>query len=361
MEPNIVFVYKIETHRYLTLTDVHEMGEWQTFELNLRDEFDTFNHHKYKQLEGRGYFIGQEDLHNMVNEINKCIQENRKFSGLQGKKDTKDCPFHLVVSESLAGSVRVGLERPKMVIGFPDFLSIGPLWNLDDKNGQSHRSEWLYENINFEEEDHEYENKYANAIREIEDIPIQVPIYIWYGDNIEEQIGLRFLLNLLKEKTNDIYLVNSTKLYKMYILLNEQEEKIFHTGQIEMESMQLLLNKATSHPPLSASERLQFQGEWKELTETEEVLRIWSENEIKGVSEDYYDSTILKMINELHQVQESKEFIKAVRVLGEILDKMNGLVNIFYLEYRIRHLIYTGVLELKGIPKSMRHYSIKMR
>ncbi|TQR38069.1 DUF3658 domain-containing protein [Brevibacillus brevis] len=33
----------------------------------------------------------------------------------------------------------------------------------------------------------------------------------------------------------------------------------------------------------------------------------------------------------------------------------------FFLEYRIRHLIYSGVLELKGIPKSMRHYSIRIR
>jgi hypothetical protein len=32
-----------------------------------------------------------------------------------------------------------------------------------------------------------------------------------------------------------------------------------------------------------------------------------------------------------------------------------------YLEYRLRHLIYNGILELKGIPKSMRHYSVKLR
>ena len=48
-------------------------------------------------------------------------------------------------------------------------------------------------------------------------------------------------------------------------------------------------------------------------------------------------------------------------VIGEVLSGMNGLINAFFLEYRIRHLIYSGVLELKGIPKSMRHYSVKLR
>jgi hypothetical protein len=40
---------------------------------------------------------------------------------------------------------------------------------------------------------------------------------------------------------------------------------------------------------------------------------------------------------------------------------MEVLASDSFLEYRIRHLVYTGVLELKGIPKSMRHYSVKLR
>ncbi|WP_425467619.1 hypothetical protein [Psychrobacillus soli] len=40
---------------------------------------------------------------------------------------------------------------------------------------------------------------------------------------------------------------------------------------------------------------------------------------------------------------------------------MDEFVGIFFLEYRIRYLIYTGFLELKGIPKSEWHYSVKKR
>jgi len=55
----------------------------------------------------------------------------------------------------------------------------------------------------------------------------------------------------------------------------------------------------------------------------------------------------------LHRKQEKKDFIKAGMVIGEVLSGTNELINAFFLEYRIRHLIYSGVLELKGIPKSM--------
>ncbi|WP_429469390.1 DUF3658 domain-containing protein [Neobacillus sp. B4I6] len=40
---------------------------------------------------------------------------------------------------------------------------------------------------------------------------------------------------------------------------------------------------------------------------------------------------------------------------------MEEMVGDFYLEYRIRHLIYSGFLELKRIPRSIRFYSVKLR
>lgn len=59
--------------------------------------------------------------------------------------------------------------------------------------------------------------------------------------------------------------------------------------------------------------------------------------------------------------QETKDFIKTARIIGEIITKMNGEISDLYLEYRIRQLIYGGSLDIKGIPRSMRHYSVKLR
>ena len=184
----------------------------------MKTEFETFNHEESNPLEGKGYMIKQSDVNTMVEVVNKYIQKYRhSFSSSSVEAGDKAWPVHIVSSESAAGSLRVGLERPKVVIGFPDSFSIGPLWKLDEKVGQRFRNEWLYEHINYEQDDYEYENKFANTLREMEDIPGQVPIYIWYGNNADEQTGLRFLLFLLRDKTNDVFLMNSTELHERYI------------------------------------------------------------------------------------------------------------------------------------------------
>ena len=341
---------------------MNENGEWQTYELEHEDEFETFHHEESNPLEGKGYMIKQNDVNSMVEVVNNYIQKYRhSFSSSSIELGNKAWPVHIVSSESAAGSLRVGLERPKVVISFPDSFSIGPLWKLDAKVGQRFRNEWLYEHINDEQEDYEYENKFANTLRDIEDIPGQVPIYIWYGNNADEQTGLRFLLFLLCDKTNDVFLMNSTELYERYIMPEVRGQKISHTGHIESKELRLLFEKGRKNPPLSKQERMQLQEEWNSLAQTKEVLRLWMKYEIIGVNENHYDPLIINTIEMLHREQEKKDFIMAGMVIGEILSGINELINAFFLEYRIRHLIYSGLLELKGIPKSMRHYSVKLR
>ena len=106
---------------------------------------------------------------------------------------------------------------------------------------------------------------------------------------------------------------------------------------------------------------MQLQEEWNSLAQTKEVLRLWMKDGIRDVKENHFDPLIINTIEMLHCKQEKKDFIKAGMVIGEVLSGTNELIDAFFLEYRIRHLIYSGLLELKGIPKSMRHYSVKLR
>ncbi|GAA0339652.1 DUF3658 domain-containing protein [Bacillus carboniphilus] len=326
--------------------------EWLSYELTDREEFESFRHEKYKAVEGKGFCFDQNELNKMVEEINKLIQKYRHLKG-QG-------PVHIVNTESAAGSIRVGLERPKTVIGFPDSFSIGPLWRLDEKIGKTYRSEWLYENINSEQEDFVYENKFTNTLREIEDIEEDVPIYIWYGNNAGEQVGLHYFLYLLRDKNNPIYLLDTSKLYKNYDARGE-EQRILHTSQIDPQNANLFFELKKETKPLSMTQLAQFHDEWKMLSQTKEVLRLWRNGEMIGVPEDYYDPLIIETIEKMHSEQETKDFIKAVIVIGEMLTHMDEIMDIYFLEFRIGHLIYSGVLELKGVPRSMRHYSVKLR
>ena len=82
----------------------------------------------------------------MVEVINKYIEKYRNllaFSASSVEAGYKVGAVHIVFSETAAVSLRVGLERSKVVIGFPDSFSIGPLWRLNEKMGQTFRNEWF--------------------------------------------------------------------------------------------------------------------------------------------------------------------------------------------------------------------------
>ena len=92
-----------------------------------------------------------------------------------------------------------------------------------------------------------------------------------------------------------------------------------------------------------------------------EVLRIWNERRIVALPEDYYNALILATVEKLQKEQESNEYILAAQVVGEIVAGMDEFIDYFFLEYRIRQLVYKGVFEIKGVPKSMRDYRIKLK
>lgn len=352
MQPNLVFVYKIETQKYITVLDLSRTESWGTFEFEQEDDFDMFDHRKSNSTPGRTFLADLDTMNELVELINQHIQKNHRLR-------TKGA-VHIVSSESAAGSLRVGLEWPKTVIGFPDFLSIGPLGKLDEKLAQTYRKEWLMENINFEEET-EYPIKFSNTLRELEDIPSEDPIYIWYGNNANEQVCMRFLLYLLRDKTNEIFLINSTELSEKHITTTEEQGQIFDTSQIKSEEVNLLFDVNKRGNSLSNKERTQLQMEWEALAQTKENLRIWNNGEIKGVPENHFDVEILHTIEKLHEQQGNRDFIKVGRVVEELFIQIDEFAGIYFLEYRIRHLIYSGFLELKGIPKSILHYSVRKR
>ncbi|MCL1699142.1 DUF1835 domain-containing protein [Lysinibacillus sp. Bpr_S20] len=342
LESNLVFVYHMKTSNYINASDLIDSSEWEVYTLPQQSIFERFNHEESEAIEGRGFYLEQDRLYDIVEIMNDCIQ---KYRFMDQQLITQ--AVHIVSSESAAGSVRVALAPPKHVIGFPDCLSMGPLWKLEEKRGQAFRNDWLIENINDEQED-VIQNKFMNTLREIEDISNHVPIYIWYGNNADEQCGLRFFLYLLRDKSNEIFLINTT-------------DHCVNTSHLCSQQLAKLFRDLEGKKPLTIQERLTFQNEWEILSQTKDVLRLWINNEIKGVPENYFDLLIIETIDRLHNEQTAKDFIKTGTVIAELLALVNELPSVFFLEYRIRFLVYSGVLALKGIPKSMRHYSVKLQ
>ncbi|MFJ7915779.1 MULTISPECIES: DUF1835 domain-containing protein [unclassified Lysinibacillus] len=268
---------------------------------------------------------------------------------------------HIVCGESPAGSLRVGLGRENKIIGFPDFFAVGPIWELHQEVGRKHRHEWLQDHLNYSDDyfEEEYENRFSKTLAEIDCLNEEVPIIIWTAENSNEQTGLRYLLYLLKEKKNEVFVINTTLAFQELFNTPELGCLDIHTGEVNGEQLNKIYQEKIS-APLTDEDRTRFEREWIALAESKGLVRIWKNNKINTVNKDYFDDFIVNTARNLHAKQSEKEFMKSARLIGEVYGQNNQLGDAF-IEYRVRSLVYKGVFEIKGIPKAMRYYSVKLR
>ncbi|WP_436375046.1 DUF1835 domain-containing protein [Cytobacillus sp. BC1816] len=298
----------------------------------------------------------QEEIIELLNDIQKRILFYSQERKLEREYET----YHIVCGESPAGALKVGLSKENKVIGYPDFFSNGPLWKLHEEEGRKKRLEWLMDHINMHEDylEMRYERKIAKALEEIDSIPAGKPIVIWTADNADEQTGLRYFLHLLRNKENIVRVINTARSYKKLFPAKEHQCILRHSGEATPEKLKVILEKHIGSP-LFAEERNCFVSDWQALSKTREVLRIWEDNEIHSVPESYFDEYIIESAKRLHK--SNKGFIKSARLIGEVIGHLNEPIGDGFIEYRVRSLIYNGIFAIKGIPKSMRHYSIKLK
>ncbi|MEH7883838.1 DUF1835 domain-containing protein [Bacillus sp. JJ1609] len=296
-----------------------------------------------------------EDLSSWYHEIERILQNDQVV-----EREYKS--VHLVCGESHAGSLRYTFGHEHRVIGFPDFFAVGPIKRLHTKAGLQRRYEWLRDHLNYSDDyfEEEYEIRLKSTLAEIEAISPHVPIVVWTAENADEQTGIRYLLYLVKEKPNDICLINTTTAYQELFNTSEYQYLYSHTGGPEPEKLKEIYQRKTSSP-LTQEERRRFEQEWITLAEKKEVLRIWKNNSIIAVNEDYFDELIITTAQKLHSKKTEKEFIKAARIIGEVFAQIDNHVGDAFLEDRLRALVYKGVFEIKGIPKGMRYYSVRLK
>jgi hypothetical protein len=240
-----------------------------------------------------------------------------------------------------------------------DNFSIGPISELNQEKGQKSRYEWL--KTCFHEEDvNNFKEIYLRAIQQINLIPKEIPIYIWVSENAHEQTGLLFTMNLLKERTNNIFIINSTQQYKE--LFKEKAKKYIPRSFVEtlIEDLKVIYQYAKeSKQPVTKKQRQEMVDEWVYITKNETTLRIWNNGELKSVSEDYYDEYIVTKAKKLHK--KNKGFINAARLIGEVVGHLDQFVGDGFIEYRLRQLIEAGVLEYEGNLDGMIFYRVKLR
>ncbi|WP_192797534.1 DUF1835 domain-containing protein [Psychrobacillus glaciei] len=270
--------------------------------------------------------------------------------------------IHIVFGYSPAGSLKVALPREEKIIVFSELFSIGPVHLLHTKKGLEQRRKWLFQHINLDEQYiHEYLENYQQLVAEIKNIPDHMPIYIWTANNAHEQTAARFVLHSLQDKQNDIHLLNVNEAYQNHWSTPPREHYPLGTGEVAPEKLKIIYEANKCGQPLTKELRNKLAKEWEKLSKTTEVLRIWGDDEIKNVPENYFDTFIVDKARYLHSEQTKPEFMKSARLIGEVLGHVNQYIGDEFIEYRLRQLILQGIFEIEGVPKAMRFYSVKLK
>ncbi|MBP2243272.1 hypothetical protein J2Z40_003871 [Cytobacillus eiseniae] len=303
-----------------------------------------------------------ENIYEMVFELSKERADKNQENNVQ--------MIHILFGDSPAGSLKYALKKmdvskEEMVISFWDMFSIGPLWNLHEKAGLEARFAFMKQVMNDEmDEFRDYQQRFTETVHQINSIPADRPITIWVADNAHEQTGLRFVMHLLKNKTNNIQVINATKRYAEKFNRPDIEYIVRQTGEIPPEKLQVIYEESKANASLPPHERMELEEEWGALADTKATLRIWRNEKIRAVEEDYYDQYMInlakKLQTERERENEPEAFMKSARLIGEVIGHLDQYLGDSFVEYRLRKLIEKGVFEMEGNLKAMRYYSVRL-
>lgn len=312
------------------------------------------------QLHSLKTHFNKETFTSLTNIPRELIQQY-----IQKTDITKSKHVHIIFGDSAAGSLKYALKEANIqeehVLLFSDAFSVGPLFHLDQVVGQVARQQWLQEKLPIEGYLYEeYLQEMKVTFEKLYAIPSHIPITIWTGNNAYEHVGLTFVLFLLKEATHDIYVMNTADGFDKLFRTPNLDYKVRHTAELAPNRLMAIREVYKKQSPLTKEERQVLENEWRALRENYEVLRIWENNRVVSVSEDYIDDFIVQCAKSLETDGFTGQCYKASRLVGEVLGHFEQYIGDAFIEFRLKTLIKKGIFHMTGSLHSMRSYSVKL-
>ncbi|WP_285396486.1 DUF1835 domain-containing protein [Lysinibacillus sp. fls2-241-R2A-57] len=258
--------------------------------------------------------------------------------------------LHITFSLSTQGSIKHAirqnqLQRDESVLSVDDIFSIGPLSSFEE------RKSWLEGYLYKDNEDRElYEDIHEEWKGKIAGLTSDVDVWVWYSQNTHEEIGLRFVMSELIDKSSMVYGVDATEGLKSI----QPNMMIRHTGEL---APNLLMKLRTEAKRFSIDECQRLAKEWEVLKQNSSTLRVW-QNGIKHVAEDALDPIIIECAQRAH-VELNEEWLIPMRIIGETLGTIDDYLSEEFVEKRLLALAKQGLFEIDGDTKDMYSYQVK--
>jgi Domain of unknown function (DUF1835)./Protein of unknown function. len=304
--------------------------------------------------------------------VAELIELYDELMGLQEKRAVWDpvpsCTYvHIVSGDSFAGGMKQALKElgwadKHKLIALRENYAMGPLEGLDSPEGRKARSNWFLDNIAEAFEAYaEFEEEYRELLGKLEQIPERAEVIVWASGNACEQIGMRHAIYLMRNKRHSISVYDACAICEELHNRPDAAIRYRHSGEISAKELQGALIRIDGRGRLTTAGVAQARQEWQTLSKQTGVLRIWQDNEVLTVPADYYDQYLLEKLDSLRPPALDNEFLKSARLIGEAMGHCEQPIGDSYLEYRLRELIYNGILEIKGVPAAMRFYSVRRK
>ncbi|MBF8983849.1 DUF1835 domain-containing protein [Lutibacter sp. B2] len=260
---------------------------------------------------------------------------------------------HIVFGDSAAGTLKYFFENNQheckgKIINFREDHATGPLYEIDTKKGFQKRIKWfeqMFKEVFIDDYFENIEKEFMYTYEMIKNMGQDLKIVIWYGENTADQVGLRYLSGLLRNR--ELYEVNVSDSYVASYNGNRYKPRAF--GECAPEEIDHLILKMKK---IEKEKYNHLINDWEVLRTSKENLRILKNNEIIGVDESYYDHDIVSNC--------TFNFTKVARIIGKTMGKSNQLVGDTYIDYRVRKLIESGKVEYQGKLETMRDFEIRV-
>ncbi|WP_458124548.1 DUF1835 domain-containing protein [Paenibacillus sp. Z3-2] len=321
-----------------------------------------------KQQEEQGEIVDfAETIQSLFRDMDTPFDLGRLEQQALAEAD-KPNEIHITFGDSPLGSLKVGLStlpdrEKRSFFSVDDDYAVGPLGDLTLRTDLQRRHLWLTERLCLNDREayamHELESLFElNAT--IQSIDSQTSIIIWYTNNAHEKTGLLFAMHLLRSSESPIYLIETSGLYQQLFNRPDVQYDVLHTGEILPEKLLAMWQVCSGQEPLSKQERRQLEQEWLELSAQPGQLRMMEDGEIRSLPEDALDEYIMKKVRELTPNWEPGKYIRAARIVGEVIGTSSQHISASFVEYRLRQLVLQGQLEMDGKPLAMRYYSVRL-
>ncbi|MEK5396759.1 DUF1835 domain-containing protein [Paenibacillus sp. FSL K6-2859] len=293
---------------------------------------------------------------------------DHKYTMTMEQEEARRNHIFLLFGLSEAGSMKVALSRVGRrhlirVLSFNETFSAGPLCKLDNDEGCHARELWFQERFPDQGYHLNPQHKLEAMIQTLKEIPEDKKITIWCGDNSHDQTGLRFALSVLSERKQPVHVINPIEAYEKLPGITDQFSMGLSPqslGQLPNEAVQIIIKNTENTEPLTSAKRKQYELEWQEISNTEDMLRVWSKGQLTNVPETYYDEDILSLILQLQKNEQGDHFVNAGLIAGTIIGQWNLFISTSFIEYRFWRLISEGKLLFKGIPYALHLYFLRI-